>query len=206
MWTRVYDWVVGSARVVVIIVELVVVVAFAIRIVVDVQSNNLNEQIETKEAIVKTFQQAELRYLSTQSKTDAYRDLWETSTEFSSVFAEIVGYLPTTSSELIVQISKRSGLFISGSAEVAEIADMESGFKNSTSFTRQELDSIEGEGSIIAATFAFSAQFSALTTKVLPSANDTTEIPGVTPTVTDVPFLDPFSGTDVPTDTPAVIP
>lgn len=168
MWTRVYDWVVGSARVIVIIVELVVVVAFAIRIVVDVQSNNLNEQIATKEAILQTFAEAELRYLSTQAKTDAYRDLWETSVEYSTIFAEILSYLPTTSQELVVQMSTRSGLFVSGSAEVNEIAQMESSFKASQNFTRQELDSIEGEGAIISATYAFSARFSEIPMKMFP--------------------------------------
>jgi len=200
MWTRVYDWVVGSARVVVIVVELVVVVAFAIRIVVDVQSNNLNEQIDTKEAILQTFQEAELRYLSTQAKTDAYRDLWETSNQYSPIFSEILSYLPTTSQELVVQISTRSGLFVSGSAEVNEIAQMETSFKSSPNFTRQELDSIEGEGAIINATYAFSARFTELATKAFPATGSTDDagLEADTEQTSDsVPFTETQDNTDI---------
>lgn len=157
VWTKVYDWAVGSARIVVILVELVVVLAFAIRIVIDVQSNNLNEEIKTKESIVLVFQSSELRYLNIQQRTSAYRDNWESTPVFSGIFAEVSSYLPPGGKELTVLINPSSGVFVSGTAPVAEIGVMEENFKNSNTFSRATLDSIEGEGAVIDAAFSLSA-------------------------------------------------
>ena len=151
VWTKLYDYVVGTARIIVIVVELVVVVAFAIRIVVDVQSKNLDEEIAIKESIIATFAQAELRFREIQDKTRSFETIWTKSEEFSENYAEINNYLPATLAEFTVQITADT-VFVTGSATNEDIQRMEESLNNSTRFTKKidEITSEGGAGNILA--------------------------------------------------------
>ncbi|MFQ5492958.1 MAG: hypothetical protein ACE5DX_02240 [Candidatus Dojkabacteria bacterium] len=145
VWTKVYDYIVGSARVIVILVELVVVLAFVVRLVVDVQSKNLDEEIVVKEAIVKSFAQAEARYVRIQNKTGAFNAIWTNSPIYIQLYSEINGYIPNSAREMTIQIDNDK-IFITGIAITSEIGEMENAFKNSDTFYKQELDQLETEG------------------------------------------------------------
>lgn len=175
VWTKLYNYVVNTARVVVILVELVVVVAFVIRIVVDVQSKNLDEEIQTKEAVVKAFQSSEFNYRKIQNKTSAFESIWTSALTFSELYSEISRYIPTDIKEIGVQITDNS-VFVSGSAIVSDIGLIEAAFKNSPNFIRQELDQVESEGSTtdVLGNFTLRADIREGKTRTIPTDLDTT--------------------------------
>lgn len=146
VWTKIYDWIVGTARLVVIIVELIVVVAFGIRLFVDIQERQLDDDIATKESIIRALQESETRYIKIQSKTGAFRDGWEETPVYTDVYAEINNYLPVDAVELSVQV-QGDRVFASGRASVSEIGKMEASFKDSDTFKDTELVQLESKGS-----------------------------------------------------------
>lgn len=169
VWSKIYDWIVGTARLIVIVVEIIVVVAFGIRLVVDVQSKDLDEQIATKETNLKLFQDAEARFVRIQNKTAAFDTGWTESELYTSIFAEINGFLPEDAIELSVRLDGETFL-VTGKASESEVGRMETAFKNSTSFINTELIQIQSQGSSSSsiAEFTLRSNIRGLPTKTLP--------------------------------------
>ncbi len=144
VWTKLYDYVVGTARVVVIFIELVVVVAFVWRIIIDVQSKNLDDEIRVKESIISTFAQAEREFKQIQKKTGAYDVIWTDTRAFTNNYAEINKYLPLSLHEFTIQLNK-DNVFITGTANVSEIGTMEDSLNKSETFSKK-IDNITSAG------------------------------------------------------------
>lgn len=145
VWTKIYDWIVGTARLIVIVVEIIVVVAFGIRLILDIQGNKLSEDIENSEATLRAFQSSEARYKQTQNKTRAFNISWVEAPVFTDIYVEVNSYIPDDAIELNVQITS-SVITISGKASINEIGDMETSFKNSPTFIDSELVQLESSG------------------------------------------------------------
>jgi len=148
VWTKVYDWVVGTARLVVIAVEIAVVVAFAIRLIVDVQSAKLDEEIKSKETRVSYIRKSgELeKYNRIQTKTKSFEYMWTESQIFSEIYMNINRYLPNNFIEGSVSVDK-TRISIAGKATVIEIERLEKNLKNSAILKGVELKNIETQGS-----------------------------------------------------------
>lgn len=154
VWSKLYDYVVGTARVVVIFVELVVVVAFVWRIIIDVQSKNLDDEIRVKESIISTFAQAEREFKQIQKKTGAYDIIWTGTRSFTNNYAEINKYLPLSLHEFTIQLNKDT-VYITGTANVSEIQSMEDDLNKSETFTKK-IDNITSAGTSGSALASFS--------------------------------------------------
>lgn len=83
-WDKIYAWMVGTARVIVIIVELAVVVAFVGRITVDAIGKNLDKEIVKKDAELTFYEQREQDFKDIQEKTGIYRAVWEVSSDMTT--------------------------------------------------------------------------------------------------------------------------
>jgi len=145
VWTKLYDWIVGTARIVVIVVEIIVVVAFGIRLIIDIQGKMLDEQIENKENTLSYYVEAERRYKVIQDKTSAFKMSWVNSTLHNETFFALNEILPETPSDISMSISEEA-ISVSGEATVAEIGDLETDFKESDVFKDTELANIISEG------------------------------------------------------------
>jgi hypothetical protein len=145
LWTKIYDWMVGSARIVMISIELVVIVAFGLRVFLDVESKNLDEEIANKENILRAFQSSEVRFRKIQDHVNAYAKSWEEASVHSSVYAEVNTYLPQNPVEMSVQIDTTT-VVVSGTASGKEIAFLENAFKNSSTFRDAQLVKLDIEG------------------------------------------------------------
>ncbi len=145
LWTKIYDWMVGSARIVMISIELVVIVAFGLRVFLDVESKNLDEEIANKENILRAFQSSEVRFRKIQDHVNAYAKSWEEANVHSSIYAEVNTYLPQNPVEMSVQIDTTT-VVVSGTATGNEIAFLENAFKNSSTFRDAQLVKLDIEG------------------------------------------------------------
>lgn len=176
VWSKLYDWITGTARIIVIFVELIVVAAFAIRVVIDVQAKNLDMQVSTAESTVGIFRQAEERYRFIQSKTKTFNDTYTQSPTFVKVIDEINANLPVGATEISVQISGNS-VVISGSANDASLGAAENAYKSSNFFSNVELKRFEtGKDSELSGNFSFNLQIRDLKLRTFP-----TPTPIVTP-------------------------
>ena len=63
-WTSIYEWITKTAKAVLIVFEIAVILALVIRIFVDVQAKNIDEQIDTLETIMQSRSFEEQKYLN----------------------------------------------------------------------------------------------------------------------------------------------
>jgi hypothetical protein len=149
IWERAYDWVTGSARIVVIVTELIVLLAFGWRFYLDRSLNDLNERISKKGNALKSLSDDEDEIRIIQAKLNTYRELWTVSSTYAEVISEINNFMPTGISEASISIQEDETtrkLSIRGSGPRDKIQELETSLKNSTTFTDVELKQLEGEG------------------------------------------------------------
>lgn len=145
IWDKVYDWVNKVGRVVVVIVELIVVVAFAARIVVDTQAKNLQEDEKTFQTRLDAYRDTELIFRDYQQRFTAYKDIWNNSSTYSNVVGEVLKEIPASVSELNLSF-QGTATSLSGKAPVADVGTLETSLKNSPDFTDVQVPNLETTG------------------------------------------------------------
>lgn len=148
IWTKLYSWTTNTARAIMVIVELTVVLAFGARVVVDLQFKNLNKDIEAKEEVLIILQDTEIELRQIQEKASAYNIVWSNSSYNTNILKEASSYLPNSVDELSLQLSGQE-LIVRGFATPEVIADIENKFKTSDRFTKTELINIESQGTAL---------------------------------------------------------
>lgn len=145
MWTKVYKWTTTTARGIMVIVELIIVLAFGVRVVVDLQFKNLNKDIVAKEEIMMVLQDSEYRLRNIQDKVGVYENLYLETNYYSNIYAELQRITPSNIRDMSVLINQNE-VIIKGFADTETIAQTESAFKDSSLFTKTELLNIETQG------------------------------------------------------------
>lgn len=180
VWTRVYDWVVGTARIILIVFEVAVVIALCIRIVVDVQSKNLDDQISNVEKILDIRKFEESKYRLIQNKINAFTTAWTTSNTYSDAYDAINNFIPLSATEYRVVISDQT-ITIGGKATNEDIGAMEKSLKESLLLKDTKLTTLEtGLG---LSKFSFISTIKELPVKTLGTPTPVEqEVPEMTPT------------------------
>ncbi len=91
---RVLNWVLSSFRVIVIITEFVVILAFISRFFLDARSNDLTDQIKSKQAVIASFSKFENEFKNIQAKISIFSSITSEKNLNSSVFSKITSSLP----------------------------------------------------------------------------------------------------------------
>jgi len=175
VWTKIYNWVLGTARVVIVTIEVMVLIAFVIRIVVDLRGKELDAQIERGEAVLDVLKASEEQFRIIQAKTAAYKQIWTNTPDYSDLIENINSLLPvnTSISELTIYIDKEI-ITISGVAAKRKEEDvrlLESNLKdNSPYLTNSTLEKLQDSQDLL--TFQFRATLKNINNKTLPGATD----------------------------------
>ncbi len=163
MWTKVYQWTTTTARAIMVLVELVIVVGFGIRVVVDLQFKNLNKDIASREEVLLVLQDSERRLKEIQNKVSIYENLYLETDYYSDVYNEVSRIIPSTVQDLSTQISGNE-VVVRGFADTESIARIEASFKTSQFFSKTELLNVETQGPL-GDSFTLKTQISNLPTK-----------------------------------------
>lgn len=161
-WERFYDWVTNSARVIVIITEGLVLIAFGFRFVLDRRLNDIKDSIEEKGSTLKILAEQEDSIRLLQSKISAYDSLWDSSSYYTAILADVNNYVPSETSELEVSVSDQEGvttLYIKGELERALIDELENNFKDSANYRDVTLSTIERQSAEDIYEFSLSAKY-----------------------------------------------
>ncbi len=142
LWDKTYAWVTNIGRIIVIIVQIVVIMSFLIRIVVDTQTKNLKEEEKAREQILTSFKQQEIEFRNLQTQFQAYKDIWNISSSYSDIFKEILSYMPKRAREINISI-KDNIISVKGESEVSLIGTFESKLKNSKNFSNVQVLEVE---------------------------------------------------------------
>lgn len=141
-WSYVYDWIVGTARAILIVFEIAVVVALALRIMVDVQSKILDTKIDTLENIMAPRESEEQKYRKLQTKTKSYATIWTNGQVYSEIFKVINDFIPISAVKFDVNIEGKT-ITISGKALKNDVMLVENGLKASHLFSNVRLTGID---------------------------------------------------------------
>lgn len=145
-WDKVYGWMVTRARVIIIVLQVFIAIAFISKVVVDLQARTITEEIKRIDAdIAFNFGSVEPRIRTLQQKSGAFVNIWKKSTSYTPVLKEINTYLNVNNPELTVAFSDNT-LTITGIANRNQVAEVEQAIKTSSNFLNVELFEIKAEG------------------------------------------------------------
>lgn len=91
---RILRWLLGTFRMIVIFVELIVIIAFLFRFWIDIQISSLNREIEEKKAIIVSFSEFEQEYRGILARQDFYKTNTENLSKKSDVLEKIGARVP----------------------------------------------------------------------------------------------------------------
>ena len=94
-WGRVLLWALSSFRIIVILIEMVVMLAFMSRFWLDAKSNDLNDAIKQKSGVIAVWSDFEKEFKSTQKRLDIFKQLTVNSNLVSSTLNKVTSYLPS---------------------------------------------------------------------------------------------------------------
>jgi len=146
-WEKIYVWALGTARIIVIIVELIVVGAFVSRVVVDTQGKRLDKNLETRQATLSAFKETETGYRIIQAKATNYKVVWENASNYAAALQELDNLLSANYANLRISIDK-DFVTIRGEGDINQIENFETKFKESKYFSNVEtfeVDSSSGD-------------------------------------------------------------
>lgn len=145
-WDKVYEFIVSRARIVLLGVELVVIVSFVGKVVVDTQAKRLDDDIKLADRQLQSLQttlEPSLKLM--QDKAESYRRLWNESNYYTDASREINTILSNIGASLSVSISGDK-VIISGQNDLAVLSQIEDILKRSNTFTGTVVNRLDAGG------------------------------------------------------------
>lgn len=144
-WDKVYDWLIGKARVIMIVAEIIVAITFVIKVVVDTQAKALEDEIQRKNTELAQFQISTEPALRTmQNKVTVYRQLWNSATQYAPVLAELDSFIVNQGADLLVSINENQ-IIVSGEESNVNLELIELQIKSSPNFTEPQTASLNAD-------------------------------------------------------------
>lgn len=91
---RILNWILSSFRVIVIITEIIVMIAFLSRFWLDAQNTDLTEEIQQKQAVLSASKDFDKEFKDTQKRLEILKNLTKGETVVSKSLSTLRSYLP----------------------------------------------------------------------------------------------------------------
>ncbi len=141
-WDKAYDWVLGKARIVILVTELLIVFAFVAKVIVDTEARSKDEEIATLKGELGFYSSGrEPIFRDLQRRDSAYLRLWEYSSSYTDVLNEIYSYVRTPGVQLTVRAEKNR-ISIFGYDDLSAVQNLETQMKQSPTFTSVFVDTL----------------------------------------------------------------
>lgn len=132
---RILSWLLSTFRIIVILTELVVMGAFLSRFWLDAKSNDLNEIIYQKQAVIAATKDFEEEFRSIQKKLKAFADITVKKTSATNYLEVITSYLPPDITLTSLQLTQESIQLRGISASEVAISQLISNLEENPEFT-----------------------------------------------------------------------
>ena len=144
-WDKVYLWIANRARVVILITELLISLAFVGKVIEDTNAKNKEKMIDKIATELKFYAiEQEPFFRNIQRKGGDYIKLWNKSSGYYPILTEILSYIPNLPSDLTVRISdKRVAIF--GNESLTTLKQLEEAMKKSKTFSTVYIDTLSLE-------------------------------------------------------------
>ncbi len=144
-WDRIYDWLVGRAKIVIIFIEIIVVISFFAKVVVDnVGKNRIQEFNSIRQTLQPLENEYEQEFRRLQTKDIEYKRLWNGSKKYKEIIDEVYSYFPSITSDLTIKVEENR-VTVFGANNLDDFRTLEEGVKNSETFTEAFVDSLTQE-------------------------------------------------------------
>jgi len=144
-WDKTYDWILGKARVVILITELLIVFAFVAKVVVDTQARAKDEEIATLRSELGFYaSQREPIFRDIQRRDSSYTRLWKNGAKYTDVLDEVYSYIQNPGIQLTVSAEKNR-ISILGYDDLSAVQNLETQLKASSSFSSVFVDTLSLE-------------------------------------------------------------
>jgi hypothetical protein len=144
MWDKIYEWVSKVGRLIVIVVEIIVIVSFAARVIIDTEASNLQEQEQTLSTNLTALKQSENNFRDMQDRFRTYKDIWGLASTYSEVITEVLDEQPSDVDELNFNVQGDTINF-RGKASLNQIGQFEEALKDSETFNLVEVFEVESD-------------------------------------------------------------
>ena len=145
-WDNIYNWLVTRARLIMIVAEILVVVVFVSKVLVDIQAKNYDDTIKAlDEQIQFEYKSVEPRVRTFQQKTASYASLWKQSSSYAEILAEIRSYLVDSQAEVVISVLDNF-IEVKGVASNTDVQALEAAMKSSSTFTAVQLAEVTADG------------------------------------------------------------
>lgn len=150
-WDKVYEWLLGKARIVVLITELIIAVTFVFKVIEDTAAKNKEKQIEQLSGELNIYtENLEPKFKAIQGKTSDYMFVWEHSSNYTPIINEVFSYIENPSVDLSVSVVKNI-VSVYGFDELAILQKLENSMKNSPTFATVGIRDLSLDGDEVTA-------------------------------------------------------
>lgn len=150
VWDKVYLWFIDKARIVILVAELIIAVAFILKVIEDTDAKNKDKEIEKLRNEISFYApELEPSFRNVQTRSDKYLLIWNNSTKYYDALNEIVSYLPSNTSEVSIRFGDGEiGVF--GYDDLDSIRVLEDALKNSLNFSNTKVSDLTlGQGDVV---------------------------------------------------------
>lgn len=141
-WDKINEWVTNVGRIIVMVVELVVIVSFAARVVIDTQTKNLTEREAVNAQALAAFKDRELNFRDKQQRFENYKTMWDGASSYATIVQDVASPLPAGVTDLNIAISGNL-ISISGEASANEVRNFENRLKGSNKYADVQVVELE---------------------------------------------------------------
>jgi len=142
VWDKVYDWILGKARVVILITEILIALAFFAKVVQDTDAKNKEDEIARLTAELRFYADTlEPKFRLIERKDQNYVNIWNLTPKYSEVLAEIYSYIPNAASEINVRI-EGARVTIFGTEDLSTLQVLEAALKSSGTFSAAVIENL----------------------------------------------------------------
>lgn len=92
---RVLSWILSTFRIIVIVTEIIVMIAFLSRFWLDAQNTDLNDEIKQKTALLSASRDFEKEFENTQKRLQIFSELTKNQGVYADTLNTVVSYLPS---------------------------------------------------------------------------------------------------------------
>lgn len=135
VWDKVYDWLLGRARIVILITEILIGIAFFAKVIQDTDAKNKEDLIARLTQELNFYaDRLEPEFRVIEAKDISYETLWNNSNKYSEVLTEIYSYIANASSEINIRVDGRE-VTIFGTEDLSILQTLEANLKSSQTFS-----------------------------------------------------------------------
>lgn len=133
-WDRIYEWVFTVGRYIIVSVELVVLIAFVSRFILDQQNNDLKASIESKIGMIQAQSEIEEEIRGVQSVLGNISAMVKNQTEMSSNVEDVLEKIPDGVTLLDFIIDPETVKAVCSAPDYATVEEMEKSFRNDSKY------------------------------------------------------------------------